>query len=154
MDSDLQSAKLDSLQTLVRRDPPLPSAHSWPVPAVAPLLCLTAQDSPLQSPVHIFLSHSVPALCPTGPDFSLILSPGSLLQTACCAIYGQKELQEFLPSLWSSLRREVSAAGPLTKAVLGGPISPPSPHQWPRTAQLKNRDGGAGHPLGLAGRVV
>ncbi|NXJ27471.1 MMS19 protein, partial [Dicrurus megarhynchus] len=27
--------------------------------------------------------------------------------TACCAIYGQKELQEFLPSLWSSLRREV-----------------------------------------------
>ncbi|NWR81159.1 MMS19 protein, partial [Centropus unirufus] len=31
------------------------------------------------------------------------------LQTlaACCAIYGQKELQEFLPSLWSSLRREV-----------------------------------------------
>uniref|UniRef100_A0A8B9EL15 MMS19 nucleotide excision repair protein n=1 Tax=Anser cygnoides TaxID=8845 RepID=A0A8B9EL15_ANSCY len=31
--------------------------------------------------------------------------------TACCAIYGQKELQEFLPSLWSSLRREVSAAG-------------------------------------------
>ncbi|XP_009950018.1 PREDICTED: MMS19 nucleotide excision repair protein homolog, partial [Leptosomus discolor] len=27
--------------------------------------------------------------------------------TACCAIYGQKELQEFLPSLWSSLRRDV-----------------------------------------------
>ncbi|KAF2975358.1 hypothetical protein EK904_000215 [Melospiza melodia maxima] len=27
--------------------------------------------------------------------------------TACCAIYGQKELQEFLPSLWTSLRREV-----------------------------------------------
>ncbi|XP_074964385.1 MMS19 nucleotide excision repair protein homolog [Phalacrocorax aristotelis] len=27
--------------------------------------------------------------------------------TACCAVYGQKELQEFLPSLWSSLRREV-----------------------------------------------
>ncbi|XP_030308861.1 MMS19 nucleotide excision repair protein homolog [Calypte anna] len=27
--------------------------------------------------------------------------------TACCAIYGQKELQEFLTSLWSSLRREV-----------------------------------------------
>ncbi|NXT69059.1 MMS19 protein, partial [Chaetops frenatus] len=27
--------------------------------------------------------------------------------TACCAIYGQKELQEFLPSLWSSLHREV-----------------------------------------------
>uniref|UniRef100_A0A8C3UJM2 MMS19 nucleotide excision repair protein n=1 Tax=Catharus ustulatus TaxID=91951 RepID=A0A8C3UJM2_CATUS len=31
--------------------------------------------------------------------------------TACCAIYRQKELQEFLPSLWSSLRREVSTAG-------------------------------------------
>ncbi|XP_062832423.1 MMS19 nucleotide excision repair protein homolog [Anolis carolinensis] len=31
------------------------------------------------------------------------------LQTlsAACAIYGQKELKEFLPSLWSSLRREV-----------------------------------------------
>ncbi|KAJ1140987.1 hypothetical protein NDU88_007324 [Pleurodeles waltl] len=26
---------------------------------------------------------------------------------ACCAIYGQKELKEFLPSLWSSIRREV-----------------------------------------------
>uniref|UniRef100_A0A674I659 MMS19 nucleotide excision repair protein n=1 Tax=Terrapene triunguis TaxID=2587831 RepID=A0A674I659_9SAUR len=33
------------------------------------------------------------------------------LQTlsACCTIYGQKELQEFLPSLWSSLRREAAA---------------------------------------------
>ncbi|NXD28793.1 MMS19 protein, partial [Spelaeornis formosus] len=31
--------------------------------------------------------------------------------TVCCAIYGQKELQEFLPSLWSSLRREASTAG-------------------------------------------
>ncbi|XP_054838282.1 MMS19 nucleotide excision repair protein homolog isoform X2 [Eublepharis macularius] len=31
------------------------------------------------------------------------------LQTlnACCMIYGQKELKDFLPSLWSSLRREV-----------------------------------------------
>ncbi|XP_074855441.1 MMS19 nucleotide excision repair protein homolog isoform X2 [Carettochelys insculpta] len=31
------------------------------------------------------------------------------LQTlsACCAVYGQKDLQDFLPSLWSSLRREV-----------------------------------------------
>uniref|UniRef100_A0A8D0GZM9 MMS19 nucleotide excision repair protein n=1 Tax=Sphenodon punctatus TaxID=8508 RepID=A0A8D0GZM9_SPHPU len=31
------------------------------------------------------------------------------LQTlrACCAVYGQRELKEFLPSLWSSLRREV-----------------------------------------------
>uniref|UniRef100_H3BBP1 MMS19 nucleotide excision repair protein n=1 Tax=Latimeria chalumnae TaxID=7897 RepID=H3BBP1_LATCH len=27
--------------------------------------------------------------------------------TACCAVYGQKELKEFLPSLWSSIRREV-----------------------------------------------
>uniref|UniRef100_A0A8D2LEG9 MMS19 nucleotide excision repair protein n=3 Tax=Varanus komodoensis TaxID=61221 RepID=A0A8D2LEG9_VARKO len=27
--------------------------------------------------------------------------------TAACKIYGQKELKEFLPSLWSSLRREV-----------------------------------------------
>ncbi|XP_059586240.1 MMS19 nucleotide excision repair protein homolog isoform X2 [Alligator mississippiensis] len=27
--------------------------------------------------------------------------------SACCAIYGPKELQEFLPSLWASLRREV-----------------------------------------------
>ncbi|KAM4703373.1 MMS19 nucleotide excision repair protein homolog [Rhinophrynus dorsalis] len=27
--------------------------------------------------------------------------------TACCSVYGQKELKEFLPSLWSSIRREV-----------------------------------------------
>lgn len=60
---------------------------------------------------------SVPILHPSGTGFSLMLSPGSLLQTACCAIYGQKELQEFLPSLWSSLRREVSTAGPLTNAL-------------------------------------
>uniref|UniRef100_A0A803YL62 MMS19 nucleotide excision repair protein n=1 Tax=Meleagris gallopavo TaxID=9103 RepID=A0A803YL62_MELGA len=33
--------------------------------------------------------------------------------TACCAIYGQKELQEFLPSLWSSLRREAAASASL-----------------------------------------
>uniref|UniRef100_A0A663MB09 MMS19 nucleotide excision repair protein n=1 Tax=Athene cunicularia TaxID=194338 RepID=A0A663MB09_ATHCN len=33
--------------------------------------------------------------------------------TACCAIYGQKELQEFLPSLWSSLRREAAAGASL-----------------------------------------
>ncbi|XP_020033309.2 MMS19 nucleotide excision repair protein homolog isoform X1 [Castor canadensis] len=31
------------------------------------------------------------------------------LQTlnACCAVYGQKELKDFLPSLWASIRREV-----------------------------------------------
>jgi len=57
MDSDLQSAKLDSLQTLVRRDPPLPSAHSWAVPVAAnhlqaPLLYLAAKDSPLPSLVY------------------------------------------------------------------------------------------------------
>lgn len=59
---------------------------------------------------------STPALCSTGTDFYLVsyFSPGSFLQTACCAIYGQKELQEFLPSLWSSLRREVSTAESLT----------------------------------------
>lgn len=57
-----------------------------------------------------------PLLCSHSTGFSLMLSPGSLLQTACCAIYGQKELQEFLPSLWSSLRREVSTAEPLTNA--------------------------------------
>lgn len=50
MDSDLQSAKLDSLQTLVRRHPPLPPAHSWTVPVIAnhsqvPLLYLAAKDS-------------------------------------------------------------------------------------------------------------
>lgn len=54
MDSDLQSAKLDSLQTLVRRHPSLPSAHSWTVPVAAnhsqaPLLYLAAKDSPFQS---------------------------------------------------------------------------------------------------------
>ncbi|XP_039086193.1 MMS19 nucleotide excision repair protein homolog isoform X3 [Hyaena hyaena] len=27
--------------------------------------------------------------------------------TACCAVYGQKELKDFLPSLWASIRREV-----------------------------------------------
>lgn len=60
---------------------------------------------------------SIPVLHPSDTGFSLMLSSVSLLQTACCAIYGQKELQEFLPSLWSSLRREVSTAGSLTNAL-------------------------------------
>lgn len=59
LDSDLQSAKLDSLQTLVRRDPPLPLAHSWTVPVAAnhlqaPLLYLAAKVSHLQSLVYSF----------------------------------------------------------------------------------------------------
>uniref|UniRef100_A0A452VBP5 MMS19 nucleotide excision repair protein n=1 Tax=Ursus maritimus TaxID=29073 RepID=A0A452VBP5_URSMA len=28
---------------------------------------------------------------------------------ACCAVYGQKELKDFLPSLWASIRREAAA---------------------------------------------
>ncbi|XP_062352756.1 MMS19 nucleotide excision repair protein homolog isoform X5 [Cinclus cinclus] len=39
--------------------------------------------------------------------------------TACCAIYGQKELQEFLPSLWSSLRRESSQRRTILEMLLG-----------------------------------
>ncbi|XP_059676893.1 MMS19 nucleotide excision repair protein homolog isoform X3 [Gavia stellata] len=38
---------------------------------------------------------------------AVLASTPQFAETACCAIYGQKELQEFLPSLWSSLRREV-----------------------------------------------
>ncbi|XP_008060729.1 MMS19 nucleotide excision repair protein homolog isoform X2 [Carlito syrichta] len=42
-------------------------------------------------------------------DSELLSAKLDSLQTldACCAVYGQKELKAFLPSLWASVRREV-----------------------------------------------
>uniref|UniRef100_A0A8D0N3X9 MMS19 nucleotide excision repair protein n=1 Tax=Sus scrofa TaxID=9823 RepID=A0A8D0N3X9_PIG len=42
-------------------------------------------------------------------DSELLSAKLDSLQTlnACCAVYGQKELKDFLPSLWASIRREV-----------------------------------------------
>nr|XP_019580363.1 PREDICTED: MMS19 nucleotide excision repair protein homolog isoform X2 [Rhinolophus sinicus] len=42
-------------------------------------------------------------------DSEILSAKLDSLQTlnACCAVYGQKELQDFLPSLWASIRREV-----------------------------------------------
>uniref|UniRef100_A0A8C3WRM2 MMS19 nucleotide excision repair protein n=1 Tax=Catagonus wagneri TaxID=51154 RepID=A0A8C3WRM2_9CETA len=42
-------------------------------------------------------------------DSELLSAKLDSLQTlnACCAVYGQKELKDFLPSLWASVRREV-----------------------------------------------
>ncbi|XP_005008102.1 MMS19 nucleotide excision repair protein homolog isoform X2 [Cavia porcellus] len=42
-------------------------------------------------------------------DSEILSAKLDSLQTlnACCAIYGQKELKDFLPSLWASIRREV-----------------------------------------------
>lgn len=34
-----------------------------------------------------------------------------MLQTACASVYEHKELAEFLPGLWASLRREVRFNG-------------------------------------------
>ncbi|XP_025253720.1 MMS19 nucleotide excision repair protein homolog isoform X4 [Theropithecus gelada] len=43
------------------------------------------------------------------------------LQTlnACCAVYGQKELKDFLPSLWASVRRESSQRRTILEMLLG-----------------------------------
>uniref|UniRef100_A0A8C9I707 MMS19 nucleotide excision repair protein n=1 Tax=Piliocolobus tephrosceles TaxID=591936 RepID=A0A8C9I707_9PRIM len=43
------------------------------------------------------------------------------LQTlnACCAVYGQKELKDFLPSLWASIRRESSQRRTILEMLLG-----------------------------------
>ncbi|XP_006880123.1 PREDICTED: MMS19 nucleotide excision repair protein homolog isoform X1 [Elephantulus edwardii] len=42
-------------------------------------------------------------------DSEMLSAKLDSLQTlnACCSVYGQKELKDFLPSLWSSIRREV-----------------------------------------------
>uniref|UniRef100_A0A673UQR8 MMS19 nucleotide excision repair protein n=1 Tax=Suricata suricatta TaxID=37032 RepID=A0A673UQR8_SURSU len=42
-------------------------------------------------------------------DSEILSAKLDSLQTlnACCAVYGQKELKDFLPSLWASVRREV-----------------------------------------------
>ncbi|XP_019492089.1 PREDICTED: MMS19 nucleotide excision repair protein homolog isoform X1 [Hipposideros armiger] len=42
-------------------------------------------------------------------DSEILSAKLDSLQTlnACCAVYGQKELKDFLPSLWASIRREV-----------------------------------------------
>ncbi|XP_038599920.1 MMS19 nucleotide excision repair protein homolog isoform X1 [Tachyglossus aculeatus] len=42
-------------------------------------------------------------------DSEMLSAKLDSLQTlnACCAVYGQKELKEFLPSLWTAIRREV-----------------------------------------------
>ncbi|XP_019062509.1 MMS19 nucleotide excision repair protein homolog isoform X2 [Fukomys damarensis] len=42
-------------------------------------------------------------------DSEILSAKLDSLQTlnACCAVYGQKELKDFLPSLWTSIRREV-----------------------------------------------
>ncbi|XP_021517091.1 MMS19 nucleotide excision repair protein homolog isoform X1 [Meriones unguiculatus] len=42
-------------------------------------------------------------------DSEILSAKLDSLQTlnACCSVYGQKELKDFLPSLWSSIRREV-----------------------------------------------
>uniref|UniRef100_A0A4X1UBX3 MMS19 nucleotide excision repair protein n=2 Tax=Sus scrofa TaxID=9823 RepID=A0A4X1UBX3_PIG len=44
-------------------------------------------------------------------DSELLSAKLDSLQTlnACCAVYGQKELKDFLPSLWASIRREAAA---------------------------------------------
>uniref|UniRef100_A0A452VBK5 MMS19 nucleotide excision repair protein n=1 Tax=Ursus maritimus TaxID=29073 RepID=A0A452VBK5_URSMA len=75
----------------------------------------TPVSSPFYSFIHLFAS-----VLPSLPQFLLplliekvdseILSAKlDSLQTlnACCAVYGQKELKDFLPSLWASIRREV-----------------------------------------------
>uniref|UniRef100_A0A452R378 MMS19 nucleotide excision repair protein n=1 Tax=Ursus americanus TaxID=9643 RepID=A0A452R378_URSAM len=43
-------------------------------------------------------------------DSEILSAKLDSLQTlnACCAVYGQKELKDFLPSLWASIRREVT----------------------------------------------
>ncbi|KAM4852380.1 MMS19 nucleotide excision repair protein homolog isoform 2-T2 [Thomomys bottae] len=46
-------------------------------------------------------------------DSEILSAKLDSLQTlnACCSVYGQKELKDFLPSLWASIRREVFQTG-------------------------------------------
>lgn len=59
---------------------------------------------------HVGLSFIIQSLTSAGHSSSITshLAPPLLSsQNSTCMIYGQKELKDFLPSLWSSLRREV-----------------------------------------------
>lgn len=81
LDSDVQSAKVDSMQTLVKH----PSDH---------------HDCPSDG-TKIRVSYKHYKLIPISHLFVF------LLKAACAPVYGHKELAEFLPGLWSSIRREV-----------------------------------------------
>ncbi|XP_069317304.1 MMS19 nucleotide excision repair protein homolog isoform X3 [Eulemur rufifrons] len=54
-------------------------------------------------------------------DSEILSAKLDSLQTlnACCAGYGQKELKDFLPSLWSSVRRESNQRRTILEMILG-----------------------------------
>uniref|UniRef100_A0A2K5CPL0 MMS19 nucleotide excision repair protein n=1 Tax=Aotus nancymaae TaxID=37293 RepID=A0A2K5CPL0_AOTNA len=54
-------------------------------------------------------------------DSEILSAKLDSLQTlnACCAVYGQKELKDFLPSLWASIRRESSQRRTILEMLLG-----------------------------------
>uniref|UniRef100_A0A8C3X055 MMS19 nucleotide excision repair protein n=1 Tax=Catagonus wagneri TaxID=51154 RepID=A0A8C3X055_9CETA len=54
-------------------------------------------------------------------DSELLSAKLDSLQTlnACCAVYGQKELKDFLPSLWASVRRESNQRRTILEMILG-----------------------------------
>uniref|UniRef100_A0A2K6ETP3 MMS19 nucleotide excision repair protein n=1 Tax=Propithecus coquereli TaxID=379532 RepID=A0A2K6ETP3_PROCO len=54
-------------------------------------------------------------------DSEILSAKLDSLQTlnACCAGYGQKELKDFLPSLWSSIRRESNQRRTILEMILG-----------------------------------
>uniref|UniRef100_A0A8C5VVE8 MMS19 nucleotide excision repair protein n=1 Tax=Microcebus murinus TaxID=30608 RepID=A0A8C5VVE8_MICMU len=54
-------------------------------------------------------------------DSEILSAKMDSLQTlnACCAGYGQKELKDFLPSLWSSIRRESNQRRTILEMILG-----------------------------------
>uniref|UniRef100_A0A8B9Y494 MMS19 nucleotide excision repair protein n=1 Tax=Bos mutus grunniens TaxID=30521 RepID=A0A8B9Y494_BOSMU len=54
-------------------------------------------------------------------DSEILSAKLDSLQTlnACCAVYGQKELKDFLPSLWASIRRESNQRRTILEMILG-----------------------------------
>uniref|UniRef100_A0A8C6EBD5 MMS19 nucleotide excision repair protein n=1 Tax=Moschus moschiferus TaxID=68415 RepID=A0A8C6EBD5_MOSMO len=54
-------------------------------------------------------------------DSEILSAKLDSLQTlnACCAAYGQKELKDFLPSLWASIRRESNQRRTILEMILG-----------------------------------
>uniref|UniRef100_A0A5F5PU70 MMS19 nucleotide excision repair protein n=1 Tax=Equus caballus TaxID=9796 RepID=A0A5F5PU70_HORSE len=54
-------------------------------------------------------------------DSEILSAKLDSLQTlnACCSVYGQKELKDFLPSLWASVRRESNQRRTILEMILG-----------------------------------
>lgn len=121
LDSDVQSAKLDSLQTLVKTSLMI---YCW----LSIRKSSKSEEQTTEQKKNIRRS----TRCVYGEclaHFYEIITFLSPLQTASVSHYQHKDLADFLEGLWASLRREVSLTHVCTKSwtVFEFPVCNPTP---------------------------